>query len=73
MKPQKKNELAQLRTLLFDCIQKVKQKKMKPQDAIAINVMARTIIQSGRLELDFIRTNAKNSVLILPEVKKISE
>jgi hypothetical protein len=48
-----------LRTTLFECIQKVKDGSMAPNEAKAITTLADKIIQSAKLELEVAVTLSK--------------
>lgn len=55
-------QLKDLRTILFESSKALKDGSLTPEKAREINFMAQTLINSGKLEIDFIRaTNSKNS------------
>lgn len=50
-----KNKLPDLRNHLFECIELVKSKEMKPEEAKTVCELAQAIINSAKVELEFMK------------------
>lgn len=77
------SQLKDLRETLFASIAALKEGSLDKDKAMAINSLAQTLINTGKLEIDFIKaTNSKNStgfiigdtkvMQLLPEAEKKS-
>lgn len=65
------NDIAELRSHLFDTLRGLKNGEMDIDRAKAINDTAQTIINSAKVEVDFVRaTGAKGSGFLLPGESK---
>lgn len=55
-----KNKMVDLRNHLFDCLNRIKTKEMTTEEAKAACQVAQTIINSARLEMDFMKMIKSN-------------
>lgn len=65
---QPKNDLTELRGHLFDTLRALKSKSIDPEQAKAISDTAQTIINSAKIEVDYLRATGQTegSTLFLP-------
>lgn len=54
------NDLAGLRAVLFDTLRGLKDGSVKPEQAKAINDVGQTLINSAKLEVDYLRATGAN-------------
>lgn len=50
-----------LRKMLIDSIQDVREGKLDPRDAMAISQLSSRVLQSAKLDLDVLKHNIKNT------------
>ncbi|MDP2432920.1 MAG: hypothetical protein Q8O33_12920 [Pseudomonadota bacterium] len=60
------NDIGALRDILFDTLRKVKAGEMAPDQAKGVNDLAQTLINTAKVEVDFIRATGGSGTGFVP-------
>jgi len=60
------NDISALRSILFDALRAVKAGDMSPEQAKGVNELAQTLINTAKVEVDFIRATGGTGTGFVP-------